>query len=129
MKLIADNNLTEANVEFNMASTLLLMGFDVRLQVVPKEYPDVRFDICIMDGNAVIGVIEMKRHKRDAARHEVEFWQTSQGMRYREICRHHRIPVLYCAGQSEIERVSKQMRKELIGWKARLKRLFVRVFF
>lgn len=124
MKLMADQKLTEANIEFNMASTLITLGFDVRLQVVPKEYPDVRFDICIMDGNAIIGVIEMKRHKRDATRHEVEFWKTSQGLRYREICRYYRIPVLYCAGQSEIERVAKEMYKELRGWKAQLKRLF-----
>jgi hypothetical protein len=55
--------------------------------------------------------------------HEKEFWSTDQGKRYKQVGIDYGIPVLYCAGPSEINRVAKKMFKELYGWKAQLKRL------
>jgi hypothetical protein len=119
--LKASKNITEANVQFNMVIALLKIGFDVRVEVVPIKYPETRFDVCVMDGENIIGVIEMKRETLgDMQEHERKFWNTEQGLRYRSIGLRHKIPVLYCAGPSEIDRVSREMKIALSTWYLKL---------
>lgn len=117
MNLIADKHSTEFNYQVNMIITLLRMNLNVEGEVVPKGYPNCRFDICIMDGRKIIGIIEMKRHiSGNMRQHECEFWITQQGKRYKEIGLKYKIPVLYCAGPSEINRVAREMKKSLLPW-------------
>jgi hypothetical protein len=117
LNLIADKHSTEFNYQVNMINTLLRMNFDAQGEVVPKGYHNCRFDVCIMDGRKIIGIIEMKRHITGNMRqHECEFWITDQGKRYREIGIKFGIPVLYCAGPSEINRVAREMKRALMPW-------------
>lgn len=117
MTLIADKHSTEFNHQVNMIIALMRMNFSVEGEVVPKGYPNTRFDICIMSEKKILGVIEMKRHTSGDMRiHEIEFWRTEQGKRYWAIGKKHGIPVLYCAGPSEINRVAKEMKRALMPW-------------
>lgn len=117
MTLIAADHQTEFNHQVNMIIALIRMNFVVEGEVVPKGYSNTRFDVCVFNGREIIGVIEMKRHEDgDMRKHEIEFWKTEQGQRYRAIGKKHGIPVLYCAGPSEINRVAKEMKRALSPW-------------
>ena len=117
MSLQASRKTTEANVQFNMAIALMKMNFDVRVEVVPVSYPETRFDVCVMNGQNIIGVVEMKREvSGDMSEKERIFWTTEQGRRYRSLGNKYGFPVLYCAGQSEINRVAREMKRALMPW-------------
>lgn len=117
MTLIADKASTEFNHQVNMIIALMRMNFTVEGEVVPKDYPTTRFDVCVMSGRKILGVVEMKRNtKGNMQQHEKDFWQTEQGIRYWNIGKTHGIPVLYCAGPSEINRVALEMKRALSPW-------------
>ena len=120
MTLILSEHLTEANAQFNMAIELIRMNLYVEIERYEKGDPKNRFDICVLKyrgSRECIGIIEMKREVTGTmSEKEWRFWNTEQGMRYRRVGNAHKIPVMYCAGPSEIYRVAREMKRALTPW-------------
>jgi hypothetical protein len=131
-KLYAEERVSEFNYQYLMSSALRIKGMYTGGEVHKKGEIKNRFDVTVFpDATSlqIIGIIEMKAHiDGDMRKHEKEFWKTDQGKRYNEIRLKYGIPVLYCAGPSEINRVARKMYREIYGWKAQLKKLLLQLF-
>ena len=110
----------ECNWQTIMQNKLWDMGLIAYTEKYQASVITNRFDIAIVankESDIAIGIIEMKAHTSgDMRLHEIEFWKTEQGKRYCEIGKKHGIPVLYCAGPSEINRVAREMKRALSPW-------------
>lgn len=120
MTIRIEERISEFTYQCMMVFELAQIGLITNGEGKEKKHPENRFDIIIYKEKGsfdAIGIIEMKRHEDgDMKKHESDFWKSDQGKRYKEVGRRGNIPVMYCAGPSEIKRVAKEMKRALMPW-------------